>query len=154
MPKFEIETPLAVSPEQLSTDLLSMAGVNDELSPLLKMTAPQQWIEKPIFQWPVNIPLFSSTILLFGFIPIDVHRFKFTSVNTMGFKESSSTLFNSLWQHERSILSDGDGDGATIKDVVYYRSKLAVLGGLFKPVYRWIFIHRHKRIKFKYSESN
>ena len=151
MPKFEIETPLAVSPEQLSADLLNMAGVNNELYPLLKMTAPRQWIEKPIFQWPVNSTLFSSAILLFGFIPMDVHRFKFTSVNTMGFKESSSTLINSLWLHERSILSNGDGDGATIKDVVYYKSKLAVLGRLFKPVYKWIFIHRHKRLKLKYS---
>ena len=150
MPKFEMETSLAVSPDQLASDLLLMSGVNYELSPLLKMSVPQTWAAKPISDWPVNNNIFSSTILLFGFIPIDLHRFKFLSVHGMGFKESSKTLLNSLWSHQRTISSNGSG--AKVTDVVYYKSKLGFLGYLFKPLYQSIFAHRHKRLKSKYAK--
>lgn len=152
MPKFEMETSLPVSPDKLSADLLFMSGVNYELSPILKMSAPQKWEVEPISKWPVNSDIFSSTILLFGFLPIDLHRFNFLSVNGMGFKEASSSLLNKLWSHERTISTSGSG--SKIKDVVHYKSKLGFLGNLFKPVYQAIFAHRHKRLKLKYDESS
>lgn len=149
MPKFEMETYLSVNPDQLATDLLNMSGVNYELSPFLKMSTPQQWSAKSIADWPVNDHIFSSSILLFGFIPIDLHRFKFTSVDGMGFTESSNTLLNSLWSHERTIsITDS---GAKVTDVVCYKSRLGFIGYLFKPLYQSIFAHRHKRLKQKYA---
>lgn len=147
-----METSLPVNPDQLASDLLLMSGVNYELSPLLKMSAPQKWATKPISKWPVNSYIFSSTILLFGLIPIDLHRFKLLSVNGMGFKESSKTLFNSQWSHQRTISSNGSG--AKVRDVVYYNSKLGFLGCLFKPLYKSIFAHRHKRLKSKYAKNS
>ncbi|KZY35348.1 hypothetical protein A3752_19745 [Oleiphilus sp. HI0081] len=152
MPKFEMEISLPVCPENLSADLLVMSGVNYELSPILKMSAPQQWPAKPISEWPVNDDIFSSIILLFGFIPVDLHRFKFRSVNSMGFIESSKTMLNNVWSHEQTISADGSG--AKIRDVVYFKSKLGFLGYLFKPVFQSIFAHRHKRLKSKYAKSS
>lgn len=149
MPKFGMEVSLPVSPDQLSSDLLFMSGVNYELAPILKMSAPEKWAAKPISEWPVNQGIFASKILLFGFIPIDLHRFSFLSVNLMGFKESSTSLLNSLWSHERTISANGSG--ATVTDVVYYKSKLGLIGYLFKPLYQSIFTYRHKRLRQKYG---
>lgn len=75
MPSFEIETQLAVSSNKLARDTLNMTGVNYELWPLLKMSAPDIWQSKPITEWPTNKNLFSSNILLLGCIPIDRHYF-------------------------------------------------------------------------------
>ena len=152
MPQFELEIHLPVSPGQLSSDLLSMTGVNYELSPMLQMSAPEPWALQSISEWPTNKDIFTSKISLFGLIPIDFHHFKFLSVHSQGFKESSKSLFNNLWSHERTISSSDSG--SKVKDVVYYKSKLGWVGYVFKPVYKSIFIHRHKRLKSKYAKNN
>lgn len=152
MPSFELATSLPVSPSRLASDLLTMEGVNYELSPILKMTAPKNWAAKPISQWPENCELFSSKILLCGVLPVDLHRFKFQSVHRLGFKESSRSLFNHHWSHERTILVNNTG--ATVKDVVLYENKLTFLGCLLLPLYKSLFAHRHKRLKLKYLQSS
>ncbi|WP_290537229.1 hypothetical protein [Alcanivorax sp.] len=62
--KFEVSSNLKISPEDVS-ELLTMRGVNRELSPIIRMTAPADWSSKPIFEWPTGKELFSSWILLF-----------------------------------------------------------------------------------------
>src|SRR5690554_7620371 len=81
-----------------------MKGVNRELSPIIRMTAPSEWSSKPIFEWPTGKVLFSSSILLFGILPIDRHTFFFQSIDRQrGFAEASSSLTNKLWHHRREI---------------------------------------------------
>lgn len=149
MPKFEIESILPLEAQTLATDLLCMTGVNYELAPSVKMSAPHPWNSKPIWEWPVGKELFSSTVLFFGLIPIDVHHFKFQSVGKAGFQESSSSLFNKVWGHERTLLACGPD--TRVRDVVIFESRLGTLGYWLTPVYRWIFAHRHKRLKAKYA---
>jgi hypothetical protein len=72
-----METTLPVSTLKLSADLLNMSGVNNELAPLFKMSVPETWYSKPIRERPVNEPIFTSKVLLLGFIRIDLHSFKF-----------------------------------------------------------------------------
>lgn len=103
MPRFEIESQLAVDSNNLAQDSLTMSGVNYELGPFLKMSVPDLWQSKSITEWPTKQSLFSSNILLFGFIPIDRHYFKFKTIDSFGFNESSKSLMNSLWSHERLI---------------------------------------------------
>lgn len=149
MPSFEIETQLTVSANELAYDALTMLGVNYELGPLLKMTAPDNWQSKPITHWPTNQRLFTSTILLLGLIPIDRHYFNFTKIDNSGFNENSKSLMNSLWSHKRVIKNNGSG--SVITDVIMYKSKLGVLGIIFMPIYKAIFKHRHNRLKSKYA---
>ena len=150
MPSFEMETQLPVSSNELAHDTLKMSGVNYELGPLLKMSAPDFWQSKSITEWPTNQNLFSSNILLLGLIPIDRHFFNFKTIDSFGFKENSKSLMNSLWSHERLIKSVGSG--SVIKDVIIYKSKLGILGNLFMPIYKAIFKHRHSRLRAKYSK--
>jgi hypothetical protein len=150
MPSFEMETQLVISSNDLARDTLNMSGVNYEIGPLLKMSSPDIWQSKSITEWPTNQNLFSSNILLLSLIPIDRHYFNFKSIDSFGFKETSKSLINSLWSHERVITSVGSG--SVIKDVIMYKSKLGILDNLFMPIYEAIFKHRHNRLRAKYSK--
>lgn len=148
MLSFELETQFPISADELAQSTLNMSGVNYELAPLLKMTAPKTWQSTNITDWPTNKNLFGSNILLLGIIPIDRHYFKFETIDRSGFKEISKSIINAQWCHERLIKNIGSG--SVIKDVITYQSKLVFLGAFLKPIYKAIFKHRHNRLRTKY----
>lgn len=128
-----------------------MAGVNYELAPLVQMSVPEDWASTSIAQWPVDVEIFASKILLLGVIPIDLHHIKFDAVDQSGFRESSRSLMYRVWAHERRISEDASG--ARVKDTVYFECHLALLGGLLKPIYKAVFAHRHQRLRSRYGDS-
>jgi hypothetical protein len=147
--KFEVSSNLKISPDQIS-ELLTMIGVNTELSPFISMTAPSQWVNRPIFEWPAGQVLFSSWILLFGIIPIDRHTFFFQSIDgNSGFSEESSSFTNKLWHHRRRI--DWGGANYRVTDTIEFESRLPVLTNIFATVYRFIFRHRHKVLRSRHE---
>ncbi len=149
MPKFTIETILPIENTELSNELLNMAAMNYELFPLVRMTVKRQWNQKELKEWPVNQNAFNSIILLLGVIPVDIHYFRLSKVTNNGFNETSKSLLNSQWNHSRVIQAIGAK--SKIIDVVEYQSRIGILSPLFKPVYQYVFKHRHNRLKRKYS---
>ena len=149
MPNFEMESILKSDIERLSKELFTMKGVNEELYPIVTMSAPTIWKSKPITDWPKNTKLFKSRINFLGYIPIDLHDFEFSDISKDGFKENSSSLMNKQWKHERSIVQSGDD--VIVRDRVDYESKVGLVGLLLKPVYKSIFRHRHSKLKAKYG---
>ncbi|MEO0367937.1 MAG: hypothetical protein AAF197_04020 [Pseudomonadota bacterium] len=145
---FEIESLVSKDAKSLYADLLTMNGVNYELIPLVRMTAPSRWAEKPIQLWPIDEALFTSVILLFGIIPVDLHRFKLLGVNGSGFEECSCSLVNEEWRHSRTI-KEVEG-GSLVKDQVTFIPKIRFVGKIMKPIYEAIFKHRHKRLVSRY----
>tara|TARA_R100001460_G_scaffold103387_1_gene148526 strand:- start:32 stop:490 length:459 start_codon:yes stop_codon:yes gene_type:complete len=147
--KFEVSSNLKISPEDVS-ELLTMRGVNRELSPIIRMTAPADWSSKPIFEWPTGKELFSSWILLFGLFPIDRHKFFFREIDRLrGFNEASSSFTNKVWQHHREIVSNERS--CRVTDTVEFQSRLPVLAYVLAPVYRFIFKHRHQVLRSYYG---
>jgi len=149
MPTFEIESILPVEPIRLYLELLNINGVNCELAPYIKMSAPKQWRTKPISEWPVGEFLFSSRVTLLGLIPIDSHGFKFSAVSESGFTETSKTLMNKEWNHTRSIVKAGEG--SKVRDHIEYKSKLGFMGYILLPMLKAIFKHRHNKLKAIYE---
>ena len=147
---FTFRSQLAAEKTEVAQDALMMKGVNYELSPLVKMTAPTQWQHTSIASWPTHKRLFSSWLLLFGFIPIDYHHFLLKEVGDDGFREASSSLMNAEWQHERKITTQRGG-GTEVEDHVRYRSRLLLVGGFLKPIYQAVFRHRHRRLQKCYG---
>jgi hypothetical protein len=149
--KFEVSSSLELSPEEV-TGLLTMTGVNRELSPFIRMTGPPEWSSKAIFEWPTGKVLFSSWILLFGILPIDRHTFFFQSIDRpRGFAEASSSLINKRWHHRRDIRRDGVS--WRITDTVEFQCRLPLLEYVLGPVYRFIFRHRHQVLRSLYGGS-
>jgi hypothetical protein len=150
--KFEVSSKIEISTEEIGA-MLTMEGVNMELSPLVRMTAPVEWARQPIYDWPVGEKLFVSWILLFGIIPIDRHRFFFKSVDHLhGFVEESNSLSNKLWRHHRDISISGAT--CQITDTVDFQCRLPFLAYILAPVYRFVFRHRHRVLRSRYGESN
>jgi len=149
--KFEVSSNLKISPENVD-ELLTMKGVNREMSPLIRMTAPSEWSSKPIFEWPAGKVLFSSWILLFGILPIDRHTFFFQSIDRQrGFAESSSSITNKVWHHRRDIKMNEALPQIT--DTVEFKCRLPMLAYVLAPVYRFIFTHRHRVLRSYYGGS-
>lgn len=147
--QFSHASDLAVPAERMLATL-TMDGVNAELGPWLRMTAPAGWAEKPIGEWPTAQPLFASWILLLGVVPVDRHFFQLRSVQPgSGFVEESSSLVNRSWVHQRSVTQVQGG--CRMVDSVHYRSRLPLLGHLLKPVYRLVFWWRHRRLRSRFG---
>jgi hypothetical protein len=135
----------------IAREILTMSGVNYELMPVVKMTAPERWQAKPVYGWPTGANLFRSLILLFGFIPIDIHCFGMTEASLTGFKESSTSILMEFWRHQRQI--ENWGENTLITDSVEFQTRIRLLGGLLAPVYRFVFSHRHKRLLQRYGSE-
>lgn len=122
-----------------------MQHVNDELLPFVRMTYPADRASLAGQAVLMNTVLFRSVILLFGFIPVDLHALAFDKiVDNKAFYENSITLTHKYWKHTRS-LADTEG-GTLVKDEVHFSPRLPLIGYLLLPVYRAIFRHRHRRL--------
>ena len=150
MYSFQIESELNASSKEVAEHCLTMNGVNYELLPIAKMTVAREWKLKPLNDWPANDYICYSLILLFGFLPVDVHRIKFLSTSETGFCEASTSLIHKLWNHKREIVAVGDK--TKIIDKINYVPRINVIGNLLKPIYKFIFDRRHKRLLAKFGK--
>lgn len=149
MPTFTITTELPVTPDAFWRGM-SMQAVNAELRPLVQMTVPNAWQDAPLAHWRTGRVLFASVILLFGFLPVDVHSLRLEQIDpARGFLERSHSWCNRLWQHERTTTPTAAGCALT--DTVTVQGRLPLLAALLMPVYRLVFRHRHRRLKALYG---
>jgi hypothetical protein len=145
MPSFTLCTELKITP-QAFWQQMSMAAVNAELRPLVRMTAPAAWRNCPLAQWASGRVLFRSVILLFGCLPVDVHSLRLVSVSPgHGFLERSTSWSNKQWQHERVTTSTAAG--CVVTDTVTVEGRVPLITALLMPVYRLVFRHRHQRLR-------
>lgn len=148
---FEVSSVLQVPPSAFWTDA-TFAAVNAELAPWVRMTAPTAWRARPLHEWPAGRRLFRSWILLFGFLPVDLHDFFLERITPdVGFEERSSSAMNRHWDHDRKVVAHADG--CRVTDRVRYESRLPLVGALLLPVYRAIFASRHRYLRRHYRGS-
>ncbi|MEZ5501861.1 MAG: hypothetical protein R3E50_04085 [Halioglobus sp.] len=151
MPTLTFSSDLPVPAEEILATL-TMEGVNAELSPLVRMTAPVDFAGRSILLWPQKQFLFKSWILLFGFMPIDRHSFYFEAINPdSGFCERSTSITNECWRHERKILPLPNG--SRVVDTVEYESRVPLLDVILKPLYKLVFWRRHQNLRSMYGGS-
>jgi hypothetical protein len=149
MREFTIQSDLAIEPSKFWAKT-SMDSVNWELAPIVRMTAPNEWKNCPIDRWEVGRELFKSWILLFGFIPIDRHSFRLEEICAeSGFRECSSSWMNREWNHERRTVARRGG--CTVMDRVAVAGRIPMLWALLMPIYKFVFRHRHRRLRRKYG---
>lgn len=123
----------------------SMATLNRELGPWIRMSAPAQWRQTRLTAWGGKSPLFKSWILFLGLLPLDRHTFgAFDFGPRMRFVECSSSWLNRAWRHERTMLAAAGG--YTLTDTIEFTPRLALLAPVLKVIYGLVFRHRHSRL--------
>jgi ligand-binding SRPBCC domain-containing protein len=124
----------------------TMAGVNAELMPFVRMTHPRDRTSlegKPIVPGEV---VFHSWLLLGGVLPFDRHALALERViDGEGFDEESTSWMQRRWRHERRLIDEGDGT-CTVTDHLEVEPRLSLLRPLAARVVRFLFGHRHRRL--------
>ena len=126
-------------------------GINDELSPILRMTMPAGLRGKTIDDVSVGERLGRSWILLGRVLPVDYDDISLAELEPgRRFLERSRTLAFSVWQHERVVEPVGEGS-CRVTDRLGFELKrgLAWIPGvavLSTAIVRFLFRHRHRRL--------
>ncbi len=141
---------LAASPELVWSRVATMRGVNFEMRPLARMTHPPGFDALNPHTVPIGKRAFRSWILLLGVLPIDYDDLTLIRLEPgRGFHERSSMLTQRRWEHERWL--DPEGTGCTITDTVSFEPRVPAVGRLLLPLFRWVFEHRHRRLRKRFS---
>ena len=143
---FIIESLVNADKPTVWNHITQMKNVNAELMPFAKMTFPKDRSEIGNNEVPLHQTLFKSYVLLFGFIPADIHYLKLDKVDIgNAFYENSTTLTHKYWKHTRTLTAH---NGKTlVRDEIHFSPRLSFLGNAFLPVLKAIFKNRHENLQ-------
>lgn len=131
----------------------SMAGVNAELMPFVKMTHPR---DRTSLEGETIVPgevVFRSWLLLGGVVPFDRHALALERVMAgEGFDEESTSWLQRRWRHERRLIDEGDGT-CTVTDHLVVAPRVALLTPLAERIVRFLFGHRHRRLLRRFGAA-
>ena len=146
----EQESILAASPEAVWARVSTFEGINDELRPLMRMTAPARVRALDPAEVVLGERIFRSWVLLFGVLPIDYDDLTLVKLEPgRGFHEQSRMLSMKVWEHER-WLEPVDG-GCRISDRLSFEARLPGMGPLLERTVRYLFRHRHRRLRRQFG---
>ncbi len=147
-----LAVPASVAWERAVTE----EGINDELSPIMRMTMPAGLRGKTIDDVAVGAPLGRSWILLGRVLPVDYDDLCLVELEPgRRFLERSRTLTFAVWQHERVIEPQSEG-ACVVTDRLGFELKRAVAwipgaARLAEAIVRALFHHRHRRLGHHYA---
>jgi ligand-binding SRPBCC domain-containing protein len=144
MTTLTFETEVDCAPEKAWAWATSVAGISSELRPYMKMTAPKGVGNLEDVRIELGKPLFTSRILLFGWLPIDRYGVTLVEFDAgRGFVEQSKMRSMRLWRHERRIVAREGG--SSIRDRLDFEPRWAP--GLVAWFISKTFAHRHRVLK-------
>src|SRR5262245_24327424 len=135
----EQESLLAATPDAVWAHVSTFDGINDELRPLMRMTAPARIRSLEPSEGGPGGPIFRSWILLFGVIPIDYDDLALIALEPgRGFHERSTMLSMRVWEHERWLEPAGDGR-CRLRDRLSFEPRVPFAGPLLERFIRMTF---------------
>lgn len=135
---------LAAPPEKVWKWITSVRGIQAEMSPIMKMTAPASMSGLDDVAVVPDRRLLRSWVLLFGVLPIDRSDLTLVSIDPgKGFVEQSPMLSMKLWRHERSITASGTG--TVLTDKLTFEPRF--VPGVTEWFIRKVFEHRHRVLR-------
>jgi ligand-binding SRPBCC domain-containing protein len=150
MSDVEVSSVVAAPQPEVWDRIASFAGVNYELGPWLRMTAPADVDSIEPDQVPLGRKWFRSWVLLLGVIPVDYDDLVVIEIDSgAGFLERSSMLTMRVWQHDRRL--NPEGEGTRVTDRLTFTPRTLVPHALARVVIRFLFRHRHRRLRAWFS---
>jgi len=145
MSDVEVATVVAADAAAVWDRIASVAGVNHELGPWLRMTAPAGIDQIDLSRVPLGERWFRSRVLLLGVLPVDYDDLTIVELEPgRRFLERSQMFTMRVWQHERLVAPEGSGTRVT--DRLTFTPRRAVPKALAVRVVRLLFRHRHRRL--------
>ena len=137
---------LQAPPDAVWARVASLDGINYELGPWMRMTAPRGAELSP-GTVPLGRRWFRSWILLFGVVPFDYDDLCVEHLDPgRGFLERSTMLSARRWEHERT-LEPLEDNGTRLTDRVAFAPRLPGTAAAHRAVVAAIFRHRHRRLE-------
>lgn len=151
MIRLRFESRLAAAPATVWAAASTMAGVNAELGPWVRMSYPAERAALDAQDPPPGTVLFQSWLSVLGLIPFDRHALVLEQLYPgIGFDERSSSWMQKVWVHRRRIEAIPGGCRVSDELEITPRLRLQV------PLVRWVaavlFRHRHRRLRARYGE--
>ena len=141
---------LRAKPETVWARVTTARGVNDELWPFLRMTAPRRLREEGLAGVRLGERVCRSWVLLFGVLPVDYDDITLVRLEAPRFfLERSTMLSQRAWEHERTIQAAPGG--SILTDCVSYQPRLPLPDPILRALYSLIFRHRHQRLRKHWS---
>jgi ligand-binding SRPBCC domain-containing protein len=146
----EQQSVVPASPETVWERVSTFEGVNDELRPVLRMTAPARVRGLDPSEVVLGERIFRSWVLLFGVLPIDYDDLTLIALEPgRGFHERSRMLSMRVWEHERTLSPEGTG--CLVRDRLSFEPRLPGMGPLLERIVRATFSHRHRRLRRRFG---
>jgi ligand-binding SRPBCC domain-containing protein len=145
MIELNFSTVVAAPREEVWRRVSSMAGVNAELGPWVRMTHPADRHSLEGQQVPLGEVLFRSWLLAFGILPFDLHSLRLERLSPgEGFDERSTSWMQRVWVHRRRLESIAGG--TRISDRLEIEPRLRLFAPVVRAVVGFLFRHRHRRL--------
>jgi ligand-binding SRPBCC domain-containing protein len=148
LPAFDLTTRLSRPAGEVWAAVTTPAGVNAELAPFVRMTFPRGAMAD-LASAPRDEPLFACWLLAFGLVPFDRHVLVMHEIGERHFVETSHSVLQKLWRHERYVTPVGEG--CSVRDVVTVEPRLGLAGPVARALAAAVFRHRHRRLKALYG---
>lgn len=150
MIRLRFESRLAAAPETVWAVASTMAGVNAELGPWLRMSHPADRAALDAQAVPLGAVLFRSWLCVFGLIPFDRHALVLEQLYPgAGFDERSSSWLQKVWIHRRRI--EAVPGGCRLSDELEIAPRLRMQAPLVRWLVAALFRHRHRRLRARYG---
>ena len=154
MDPLEISSDLRASADEVWAAATDFAGINDELKPVLRMTAPRDWRELSADRVRPGQRLFRSWLLLLGVLPVDYDDLTIVELEPgRRFQERSRMLSASVWEHERVVTPTGP-DSCRLTDRVAFVARTPLHAAVLRGVVPRLFAHRHRRLRRRFGDAS
>lgn len=148
MTAFRIASTLPAPIGHVWERVTTLEGVNDELRPLMRMTAPRG---ATLAAAPVGTPWFRSWLLVLRVLPVDFDHLCLVRVDPPhGFHERSTMLSASVWEHRRTLTEEQGR--TTVVDELDYTPRFP-FGPVLDRAVPVLFRHRHRRLRRRFGAA-
>lgn len=153
--RLDFSSELAAPQEQVWRHAGSMAGVNYELGPWVRMSHPPRFasIADALGAGETLVPgrtVFRSWITFARLILMDRHAFGFERLLPgEGFDERSHSWSQKLWLHRRRVRAIPGG--TLVRDELEFEPRLGLTAPLLRQIIAWLFRHRHRQLRRRFG---
>jgi ligand-binding SRPBCC domain-containing protein len=135
--------------ERVWARVVTPAGINDEMFPVMTMSIPGGAEELTVDTIPLGTPVGRAWLRLFGVVPFDYDLLTIAELEPgRRFLEQSTMLSMSSWQHERTVTPETDAT-AVVHDRVSFSPRVVLrpAAPLLAAGIGAFFSHRHRRLQ-------